>query len=338
MKAGHTTKTVPLLWVQHLTLGIRQGKRILTAVEALDFKVYPGEIVGIVGESGCGKSLTSLALMGLLPTGVQITEGTVLFDGENVNTLSLRALCALRGNDLSMVFQEPMTSLNPLMKIGKQIAEVLTLHGARNKRVVEDEVLDVMKRVGLPRPHEIINAYPHQLSGGMRQRVMIAMAVIGKPKLLIADEPTTALDVTTQAQILTLLQKINQEMGTSILFISHDLGVINQLCDRVLVMYAGKLIEAGSAANIFWHPVHEYTKGLMGSIPTAKHKGKPLVSIPGRVPSLEDKKFGCAFAPRCKAAREECFAYAPQEVVLGENHSVWCFLADPESEMEYARI
>lgn len=328
----------PLLWVQNLTVGIQRGKTVLTAVDDISFTVRPGEIVGIVGESGCGKSLTALSITGLLPAAARKVGGTVLFDGENLDALSEKAYSRIRGNAISTIFQEPMTSLNPLMRIGRQIAEPLVLHGHKNDRKVREQVLDIMGKVGLPQPEKLLQAYPHQLSGGMRQRVMIASAIICRPKLLIADEPTTALDVTIQAQILELLKDINRSLGTAILFISHDLGVISQICDRVLVMYAGRLVEEGSTRNIFWHPVHEYTKGLMESIPTKEQKGRALVNIPGRVPSIEDTHFGCPFAPRCSVVREECLTEVPPSLRLSESHSVCCFATKPESEMEYVRI
>jgi peptide/nickel transport system ATP-binding protein len=224
------------------------------------------------------------------------------------------------------------------MRIGKQVAEPLLLHGVTATEVVRERVLEAMGKVGLPQPEALLGAYPHQLSGGMLQRAMIAMAIICRPRLIIADEPTTALDVTIQAQILRLLRQINRTEGTSILFISHDLGVINQVCDQVLVMYAGRIVERGAVGNILWHPVHEYTKGLIGSIPSRRSKGAPLPSIRGRVPTLEEEKPGCAFAPRCPTATEQCFCAFPDELALSEFHRVNCYLADVESEMEYVRI
>jgi peptide/nickel transport system ATP-binding protein len=308
----------------------------------VNLRIEPGEIVGLVGESGCGKSLTALSCAGLLPEAARITGGRVLFEGIALERMSQRELCEIRGSGISLVFQEPMTSLNPLMRIGRQVAEPLVLHGWSNnwsgQARIRDEVIATLSRVGLSEPEKLLDAYPHQLSGGMQQRVMIAIALIGKPRLLIADEPTTALDVTIQAQILRLFKQINRETGTALLFISHDLNVVGQICDRVAVMYAGKIVEEGSVGNIFWHPVHEYTKALMGSIPTKRHKGRRLVSIPGKVPSIEDERRGCPYSPRCPVAREDCFNNTPECLKLSEHHRVWCFLADPESEMEYVRI
>ncbi|MDR1712619.1 MAG: ABC transporter ATP-binding protein [Coriobacteriales bacterium] len=333
-----TTAIAPILRVENLSIGIRLPAGEIRAVDDVSFAIQPGEVLGIVGESGCGKSLTALSLLGLLPAGIQILEGAIIFNNERLDRLPEREFNALRGSELSIIFQEPMTSFNPLLRIGNQIVEALLLHGMTDRRLARERAVEAMGQVGLPMPEDLLRAYPHQLSGGMLQRVMIAMAVICQPKLLIADEPTTALDVTTQAQILRLLRHINQTLGTTILFISHDLGVINQLCDQVLVMYAGRLVERGTVGNVFWHPVHEYTKGLIGSIPNRKSKGQPLANIPGKVPTLDAEKVGCAFAPRCPVAQGRCFSETPQQLALSEFHSVDCFLADPESEMEYVRI
>jgi peptide/nickel transport system ATP-binding protein len=331
--------TNPLLWVQRLSVGIKTGGKTLTAVDDISFKVGPGEIVGIVGESGCGKTLTALSIPCLLPGGMEILRGIILLNGLDTVTLSSRELCRIRGKDVSMVFQEHSSSLNPLRWVGSQIAESLELHGLRGKKRLREAALEAMGKTGLPNVERLFKAYPHELSGGMRQRAMIALAAISGPKLLIADEPTTALDVTIQAQILSLLKTINRELGMSILFISHDLAVINQICDRVLVMYAGKIVEEGTVGNVFWHPVHEYTKGLMGSIPAKSMKGRPLANIPGKVPSLEEKQStGCPFAPRCKRPLNRCFERFPEKTDLSENHGVYCYLADPDSEMEYVRL
>jgi peptide/nickel transport system ATP-binding protein len=229
-----------------------------------------------------------------------------------------------------MVFQEPMSSLNPVLTIGRQIGEPLVLHGRKNKRLIHREVLDMMDKLGLPEPAKLITAYPHQLSGGMRQRVMLALAMMCKPKLLIADEATTALDLSTQAQILRLLERINRDLGASILFISHDLALIRRLCDRVLVMYAGKILEEGTVEAVFSNPLHEYTKGLIGSIPQQERKGKPLLSIPGTVPSLDEKPPGCPFAPRCGKASAPCLVRFPDPLQVTPGHQVCC--VTPEGE------
>jgi len=327
-----------ILMLSHLSIGIKKDKTTFNAVRDVGLTVKKGEIVGIVGESGCGKSLTALSIPGLLSKNISITGGNIIFDGRDITKLPVKEKYALRGKDISFVFQEPMTSLDPLMKIGRQIAEPLKLHGWRDKTLINERVRDVVGLVGLADAERIINSYPHQLSGGQRQRVMIAIAIANKPKLLICDEPTTALDVSIQAQILDLLKHINKTLGTSILFISHDLGVICRICDRVLVMYAGRIVESGTVRNIFIHPVHEYTKGLISSIPQKEHKGKALKSIPGKVPSIEETVSGCPFAPRCSVSCEECYVSFPEALGLSENHYVSCHLADPESEMEYVRI
>jgi peptide/nickel transport system ATP-binding protein len=319
--------TTSLLEVQHLSVGIKRGQNYLPAVNDISFSVKQGEILGIVGESGCGKTLTALAIPGLLPGGVSITHGDIIFENRNLVGLKNRELYGIRGNSLSMIFQEPMTSLNPLLKIGHQIAEPLKLHGYTDRTCIHQEVLDIMEKVGLPDPERLAGEYPHQLSGGMRQRVMIALAMICNPRLLIADEPTTALDVTIQAQLLRLMKWFNWNRGTSILFISHDLALVSRLCDRALVMYAGRLVEEGSVRDIFRRPAHEYTKGLIGAIPSKDRKGSPLVNIPGKVPSLEDeeKLRGCPFAPRCSRKAMLCTAVFPERLNLGSGRYVCCF-------------
>jgi peptide/nickel transport system ATP-binding protein len=324
-----------LLEVKNLSIGIRKGKEILSAVDNISFTVEAGEIVGIVGESGCGKSLTALSIPGLLSQGAERTGGSIRFNNRELSNLSPEEMQHIRGNDLSMVFQEPQSSLNPLLKIGAQIAEPLSIHGEKDRAFIQSRVIDLMEKLGLSDPEKLLSVYPHQLSGGMCQRVMIALAVICKPKLLIADEPTTALDVTIQVQILELLKKINAELGTSILFISHDLSVISRLCDRVLVMYAGKIVESGAVKDVFTRPVHEYTRGLLGSIPDRTRKGKSLASIPGKVPSLEEgRPAGCPFNPRCSKAVAQCRNSFPAGTDLGGGHRVHCVLAKTSAERE----
>lgn len=324
-----------LLRIKDLSIGIKGKNEINNAVTGISLNIRNGEILGIVGESGCGKSLTALSIADLLPSGAIITEGRILFQDIEINELNKDEMRKIQGKDISVVFQEPMTSLNPLMTIGKQVAEGLRIHFKLTEKEIKERVIEVLIKVGLPRAEELYNYYPHQLSGGMRQRVMIAIAIVCRPKLIIADEPTTALDVTIQAQILKLFKNINEEYKTSILFISHDLGVINQLCNRVAVMYAGNIVEEGTTRNIFIHPVHEYTKGLIESIPDKSKRGKRLANIPGRVPSINEKKFGCSFAPRCSKAEEKCFFEKPELKVLGPNHKAACYLAKEESEIEY---
>lgn len=327
-----------ILRVSDLSICVHTENGQCDIVNNVDFSLQKGEILGIVGESGCGKSMTALSIAGLLPENTKIHSGSVIFEGQELQSLKKSEMEKIQGKELSMIFQEPMTSLNPLMKIGRQVSENLCLHRSLSKWEIREQTIHILGKVGLPDPEELMNAYPHELSGGMRQRAMIAMAVICKPKLIIADEPTTALDVTIQAQILDLLREINRDFGCAILFISHDLGVISRLCDRILVMYAGTIVEEGSSRNIFLHPVHEYTKGLIGSIPTRDRKGKRLANIPGHVPAITEKRFGCPFAPRCGEAQTVCFTQKPSCITLGPNHKVRCIEANEESEMEYVRI
>ncbi|WP_099204122.1 ABC transporter ATP-binding protein [Scatolibacter rhodanostii] len=328
----------PLLKAQNLTVAVRKGKKWITVVDHINFDIKQGEIIGIVGESGCGKTLTALSIMGLLGAHAKIAEGELLFKTVDLQAISRQEKQRLMGYEIAMVFQEPMTALNPLMKIGEQLAEPLRLHGITDRKMIHDKVIEILHEVELSEPERLMQAYPHQLSGGMRQRVMIAAAVICRPKLLIADEATTALDVTVQAQILQLLKKLNQTMGLSILFISHDLGVIRAICDKVMVMYAGKIVEQGSVGNIFYHPLHEYTKGLFGAIAVPEKKGLPLSNIPGKVPAVGEKRLGCPFALRCPKVQDICLSAFPSEIALGENHSVNCALVEADREVEYVQI
>jgi peptide/nickel transport system ATP-binding protein len=319
-----------MLEVRNLSVEIKNGKLRLSAVSGISFTVGTGEIAGIAGDSGCGKSLTALSILRLLPRGAEQTEGSIRLNGLELTKLGEKELCRVRGKEIGIIFQEPMGSLNPLQKIGKQIGEVLRLHGERDSEHIRKRSLGIMGRLGLPEPVKLYDAYPHQLSGGMCQRVMIAMAVISRPRLLIADEPTTALDVTIQGQILELLKRINQALGVSILFISHDLKIIRRLCTRVFFMYAGKIVEEGPAEAVFARPCHEYTRGLLASIPERGMKGKPLPSIAGKVPSLEEgRPSGCPFRPRCGRAVPLCGAAFPAGTDLGGGRRVHCILAAP---------
>jgi oligopeptide/dipeptide ABC transporter ATP-binding protein len=313
-----------LLEVRRLSVGVRRGKDLLTAVDGISFFIDEGEILGLVGESGCGKSLTCLSIPALLAPGVERSGGEVLFKGQDPAALSPAALCRLRGKDISMIFQEPTASLNPLHRIGPQITEVLELHGQGDNKTRRAAALDMMEKLGLGEPEKLFRAWPHELSGGMCQRVMIAIAAICRPALLLADEPTTALDTATQTQILELLGTINRKFGTAILFVSHDLGLVSRLCRRVLVMYAGKIVESGSTDDVFNHPAHPYTQALIGAVPRREQKGKPLANIPGRVPSIEEPRRGCPFAPRCAHAGERCTAAFPEAINLGGGHGVYC--------------
>ena len=315
-----------ILEVKHMTVTLYENGEEYKVVNRISFTVGKGEIVGIVGESGCGKSMTALALQDLLKNHIKVTEGSMMFDGRDLRKVTPAERRQINGKDMTMIFQEPMTSLNPLHRIGRQVGEVLQLHGSYSHAEIEKRTLEALSMAGLPDPAKTMRMYPHELSGGMRQRVMIAMGIIASPKLLIADEPTTALDVTTQAHVLELLQRINQQTGTAVLLISHDLGVINKICSRVLVMYAGKIVEQGRTEDILRNPIHPYTKGLIASIPTRRMKGVPLASIPGRVPPVTEEKPPCPFASRCDKADKCCFTEYPGRKTISDEHILWCHI------------
>jgi len=318
-----------LLEVQGLRTSFFTDDGEVPAVDGVDFFVREGEVLGIVGESGCGKSVTSLSIMKLLPKGIgKVVGGEIWFKGENLVEVSERRMKQIRGNEIAMIFQEPMTSLNPLFTIGNQLVEAIRLHTKIEKKEARARAVEMLKLVGLPRAEQMLDEYPHQLSGGMRQRVMIAMAMACQPSLLIADEPTTALDVTIQAQILTLMKELNQTFGTAIMMITHDLGVVAEICDRVIVMYAGQIVEEGSVHSIFRRPQHPYTVGLIRSIPDIRGKKGRLHSIPGQVPKPGAVRCGCRFAERCEYAFERCRQENPQLYEAGEQgHRARCFLA-----------
>lgn len=297
------------------------------AVDGIDFDVAPGQVVCIVGESGCGKSMTSLSIMRLVPEPYgKIVGGQVRFLGTDLLTLNERQMSDLRGNEISMIFQEPMTALNPAWKIGKQITEVILRHRKLSKREALAQAIDMLQVVGVPRADEIVHEYPHQLSGGLRQRVVIAMAMACQPKLLIADEPTTALDVTIQAQVLELMRKMRNEFGTSVILITHDLGVVAEMADHVVVMYAGQIVESAHADDVFHHATHPYTKALMASMPSIEDEAELLYSIPGTVPNAAAFPVGCRFAPRCEMAQPTCFERMPELREVFPGHSVRCDL------------
>ena len=299
----------------------------VTAVDKVSFEIYKGEILGLVGESGCGKSVTSLSVMQLLKdTPGKVTHGQVLLDGQDLLKLSVGEIRAIRGGRMSMIFQEPMSALNPSMRIDRQMMETIMLHTDKNKEQARAHAADMLKKVGIPDPPRVLKNYPHQLSGGMSQRVMIAMALSCDPELLIADEPTTALDVTIQAQILDLMKKLQQEAQSSILLITHDLGVVAEMCSRVIVMYAGKIVEEAPVGQLFNHPSHPYTQGLIASVPKLGSGVKVLPSIPGSVPDLASMPKGCRFAPRCKYATAKCHEKEPELVTVGENQRCRCWL------------
>lgn len=315
-----------ILNVNNLTCAFHTEDGVVKAVDDVSFELKRTKTLGVVGESGCGKSVTALSIMRLLPQPAGfIQSGQVLFDGKDMVSLPHEAMYRVRGRKISMIFQEPMTALNPVYKIGRQLSEIFAIHFGRiDGKERYERSLDLLEKVGIPDPDKRMNEYPHQISGGMRQRVMIAMAIACEPEILIADEPTTALDVTIQAQILDLIQKLQSETGMSVIFITHDLGVIAEISDDVLVMYAGKVAETGSVSDIFKYPAHPYTKGLLKSIPRLDSKSKTQLSvISGMVPSLKDLPEGCRFYNRCPDAQAKCKKMPPLEKI-GENHMAAC--------------
>ncbi len=300
----------------------------IPAVDGMDLVIHQGEIVGVVGESGCGKSVTSLSVMRLIPQPPgKYAGGSILFKGEDLVQAKEKRMKQIRGDEISMIFQEPMTSLNPLLTIGDQIVETLRAHRSMSRKEASSQALEMLKKVGISRAETILRGYPHQLSGGMRQRVMIAIALCCEPELLIADEPTTALDVTIQAQILDLMKKLNEETGTAIMMITHDLGVVAEVCHRVVVMYAGKVVEEGTVREIFEKPRHPYTQGLIRSIPKIEEDVKRLYSIPGNVPKPGSVKEGCRFAARCEHVMDKCLHSLPELVpTTSPGHRSRCWL------------
>lgn len=290
----------------------------------ISFQIYRGETLGIVGESGCGKSMTSMCIMQLLNTPPAHIKGSIRFNGRELLGLHDRQMQAVRGNQISMIFQEPMTSLNPVFTIGNQMMETFMLHQGLSKKEAKKRAIEMLDMVHIPEPERRFHEYAYQLSGGMRQRVMIAMALACKPELLIADEPTTALDVTIQAQILDLMKKLQQEMGTAIAFITHDLGVVYEMCERVIVLYCGEVVEDAPAEEIFANPKHPYTRGLMATLPKFGVKGR-LPTIPGTVPPSGKYPSGCVFAPRCPYAAEVCHTSKPEMAGISEEHAVRCW-------------
>lgn len=299
---------------------------VVKAIDGVDFTVDEGETLGIVGESGCGKSVTSMSVLRLVagPAG-KIVEGSITFDGTDILALSDKEMRSIRGNKISMIFQEPMTSLNPVFTINQQLSEVLLLHREMTKIEAKQESIKLLEKVGIPRAQEVVDDYPFALSGGMRQRVMIAMALACNPKLLIADEPTTALDVTIQAQVLDLMNKLQKEFGTAIMFITHDLNVIAEMANRVIVMYSGKVVEESSIVELFDKPYHPYTIGLMKSKPDLKTADERLYMIPGVVPNPLYRPAGCQFNSRCEYAIEKCFKLEPDLTEIGSGRKVRCF-------------
>jgi oligopeptide/dipeptide ABC transporter ATP-binding protein len=326
----------PLLEVKGLKTYFYTEDGTVRAVDGVDFEVYPGEVLGIVGESGCGKSVTSLSIMRLISAPGKVEAGEILFDGTNLLELPEHEMIHVRGNRISMIFQQPQTALNPVFKVGDQIGEVLSIHQDFGREAGYHRAIELLKMVGIPDAERRVEAYPHELSGGMAQRVMIAMALACLPELLIADEPTTALDVTIQAQILDLMRNLRENTGTAIILITHDLGVVAEMCERVAVMYAGEIVEQAEIGTLFDAPLHPYTQGLIGSIPVLGKLKERLEVIPGSVPNLVDLPPGCRFAPRCKAMLEHglkiCAEVKPDLIDFDPGHKVRCWLYQDADE------
>jgi oligopeptide/dipeptide ABC transporter ATP-binding protein len=303
---------------------------VVKAVDGVDFHVNRGEVLGLVGESGCGKSVTAFSVLRLVGVPGRIMAGDIIFDGQDVRALPESEMLSIRGNRVSMIFQQPTSCLNPVFKVGDQLSEVLEVHQSLGKEAGRQRAIELLKLVGLPEPEKRVNSYPHELSGGMAQRVMIAMALACTPELLIADEPTTALDVTIQAQILELLGRLRADLGTSIVLITHDLGIVAEMCERVAVMYAGRIVEEANVLDIFDSPTHPYTIGLIGSVPVLGVVQDRLDVIPGNVPNLINLPPGCQFAPRCRARVEHnleiCTQEEPELKLVSPNHKVRCWL------------
>lgn len=305
-------------------------KGVVPAVDGVDITVKKGEAVGLVGESGCGKSMTAMSVMQLLQYPGRVVEGEILLDGENLLEKTKNEMNEIRGSKVSMIFQEPMTSLNPVYTIGKQVSEAILIHEKVTKEEAKQRTVDIFRKVGIPEPEKRYSAYPHQLSGGLRQRVMIGMAMVCNPMLMIADEPTTALDVTIEAQILYLMNRLQKEQGTAIVMITHNLGVVAESCDYVYVMYAGKIMEEAPVKELFKHPLHPYTYGLMNSIPKMTEVKEHLYTIRGLVPNLLNLPKGCRFCPRCDKAMKICTMYQPDLYEQEDGHKVRCFLYNKE--------
>ncbi|MFR2694079.1 MAG: ABC transporter ATP-binding protein [Enterocloster bolteae] len=318
-----------ILEIKNLHTYFYTDSGVIKSVDGVDIELREGTTLGIVGESGSGKSVTALSVMGLLMgTTGKVAEGEILFEGRDLTKLDDEERRKMRGEKISMIFQEPMTSLNPVMKIGDQITECILMHNNISKQEAWDKAVEMLKLTGVPRVERMMKEYPFQLSGGQRQRVMIAMALVCKPKILIADEPTTALDVTIQAQILDLMENLKQKAGTSILFITHDLGVVAEVCDDVVVMYSGRVVEKGDVRSIFASPSHPYTRGLLASIPKLGECAEELESIPGNVPNPKYMPQGCKFAPRCSCAFDKCREEEPGFYDVGEGHMSRCWLCE----------
>ncbi|MEM3626807.1 MAG: ABC transporter ATP-binding protein [Candidatus Bathyarchaeia archaeon] len=316
-----------LLEIKDLKIRFYTYDGTVEAVDVENLTIYKGEILGLVGETGCGKTVTSLSILNLIPKPGKIESGKIILRGENLLEKGENELKALRGSKIAMIFQDPMSSLNPVFTVGEQLTRVIMLHQKElDRRKATDKAMEMLKLIGLPHVERIMKSYPHELSGGMRQRIMIAMALSCRPELIIADEPTSALDVTTEAQILKLIKDLRDQYGTSILFVTHDLAVVAQICDRVAVMYAGEVIEVGRVKDVFEKPLHPYTVGLLEAMPKPNKRKSKLMVIGGTVPSMINPPSGCRFHPRCQNSMEVCLKNKPKMKAVGQDHYVSCFL------------
>lgn len=324
---------IQVLSVQDLHVAFTTYGGEVKAVRGVSFNLHKGETLAIVGESGCGKSVTSQSIMRLIPDPPgKVTNGKILFKGKDLLKITEPQMRKIRGADISMIFQDPMTALNPTMTVGEQIIEGILQHNPVTKKQAKQRAIEILKLVSIPNPEERLKQYPHQFSGGMRQRIVIAMSLVCEPDVLIADEPTTALDVTIQAQILELFKEIQKKTGVSIILITHDLGVVAQVADRIAVMYAGKIVEAGNRREIFYHSQHPYTQGLLKSVPRLDLDGGDLIPIPGSPPDLFSPPVGCPFSPRCEKAMEVCDRVYPVKTTLSKDHHVDCWLQDKRAQ------
>lgn len=319
-----------VLDIRNLKSHFFTAKGEVPAVDGVSIQVPAGKIIGIVGESGCGKSMTAMSVMGLLRYPGKVVDGMIVLNGRDITHLKPKELADVRGNEISMIFQEPMTSLNPVYPVGRQVREAILLHQKMSKEEAKQKVIEIFRAVGIPEPEKRYDSYPHQLSGGLRQRVMIGMAMVCKPKVMIADEPTTALDVTIEAQILRLMKKLCSEQGTSIILITHNMGVVAEICDYVYVMYAGKVMEQAETFELFENRSHPYTQGLLKSIPKLDDKADRLYTIEGVVPNLLHLPNGCNFCNRCDKATERCYQEKPGLYQTSDGHGVRCFLYEGE--------
>jgi len=325
-----------ILTIRDLKVAFQVKGKLAYALDGINIDIPRGKIVGIVGESGCGKSMTAMSIMGLIKNPGKIVGGSIDFCGTELTKMSVRDYAKIRGKDISMIFQEPMTSLNPVVKVGKQVMEAIILHEKISKEEAKMRVIEIFNEVGIPEAEKRFNSYPHELSGGLRQRVMIGMAMICKPKLLIADEPTTALDVTIEAQILKLMKKLCESVGTSIIMITHNMGVVAEICDYVYVMYAGRVVESTLTKTLFNETAHPYTNGLLKSIPTIGKKQDRLYTIKGNVPNILNLPKGCRFVDRCDYAQDICFSSRPADEYIKDNHMVSCFLHKRIEDEKYS--